>query len=335
MKSLHLKLIRAILLIVIASGFFIISCSTESKKPKNSIENLDLKGKVKSLVETNYYTEIKDGKIQKTKVLSVIICLFNEKGNFIERKYFDSDSIQISKSIFKYDMEGNLIEKITIDKAGDLAYKETYKYDGKENLIEKISLNNSAKSEYKETYKYDEKGNEIEMNSYITDGSLGVIYVFKDEGGNIINNKNKPYNGPGTKILNKYDEKGNKTEERLYKWDGMFDSKYINKFDVQGNKIESDVYNSNDSLIYKFIYEYDEKRNVIKEYNGDSEANMEVVTDRKYNDKGNLIEEIIYYQGNDSKNIYQYENYDKFGNWFLRIESGSYKIVTERVIEYY
>ena len=335
MKSLHLKSIRAILLIVIAGGFFIISCSTESKKPKNSLESIDLKGKIKSLVETNYYAETKDGEIQKTKVLSVIKCLFNERGNFIEREYFDSDSIQISKSTYKYDLEGNLIEKITIDKAGDLAYKETYKYDEKENLIEKISLNNSVKSEYRETYKYDENGNEIEMDSYITDGSLGVIELFKDEKGNIISYRNKPYSGPGLKIQYKYDEKGNKTEERHYKRDGIFDSKYINKFDDQGNKIESDVYNSNDSLIYLFIYKYDEKGNVIKEYNGDSEANMEVVIDCKYDDRSNLVEENIYYYGNDSKNIYQYENYDKYGNWFLRVESGSYKSITERFIEYY
>jgi YD repeat-containing protein len=199
--------------------------------------------------------------------------------------------------------------------------------------------------EAKATYKYDEQGN---MTEQITYRKQAFKTNFKDE------------SKIEDKWTYKYDEQVNQTEVNRYKPDGTIDSKATYKYDAQGNMIEQITYGSNTKPLtsgWKQTYKYDEQGNQIEmklSYDMNDYFNSKKIYN--YDAQGNMIEQITYRNKRDEqdkheiedkwkldrKYTYEYDEYDKNGNWTKRTEFRNTdpdqikpESVTERVFEYY
>lgn len=133
-------------------------------KNNNDLSELKLNGKVKTLIEIKFNVIVKDGIIKAgDQIISKRNFIFNEIGDQIEKKLYNTDISVYGKSRYKWDDNGNKIEHSIYD--------------------------SSDRLESKSTFKYDEKSNEIEWNCFISNGSLDIKYTYKydyDETGNWI-----------------------------------------------------------------------------------------------------------------------------------------------------
>jgi YD repeat-containing protein len=192
---------------------------------KNSLSELNLNGKVKSVVTSYYEAEEKFRDIEKGELEYSIEQEFNDDGNIVEGNSYNKEGELTSKSKFKYDDDGNLIEETIYDKEGELTYKWEYEYDDDGNLIESNRYNKEGELNFKLKFKYDD-GNLIEEKQYNEEGELTDKWEFKyDDDGNQIKVKHTDYSSDtketttSTYKYEEYDKKGNWTKRVLYRDD--------------------------------------------------------------------------------------------------------------------
>ena len=164
--------------IILATLSVLYLVSYGQSKKKNDLTEENLKGKVKSIKETTYEAVDKFGQIEKGNVFydrfsllfnSPFTIIYNEKGNKIEKNYYNSDGSLKSKTTYKYDKKGNNIEENTYDSDSRLNFKATYKYDKKGNNIEyNICYSDGSldKTTYKYKYEYDKNNNWTQQVTY-------------------------------------------------------------------------------------------------------------------------------------------------------------------------
>ena len=169
----------------------------------------------------------------------------------------------------------------------------------------------------KEAITYDTNGNLLTLKEYDAAGSLfdSIIYSHID-GDKVstfeeIDNPNKfkevisvPSDNQNKssdttyhyKYTYKHDNNGNVTEEALYQNDGSLWLKYVYK--IKGNQKEKLVYSEDGSLNQKYVYTLDDKGNEIEKFSYDTEKNKL-----------------------ESKETFEYLEFDAKGNWTKRITS--------------
>ncbi|MDC1197661.1 hypothetical protein N8035_02310 [Algibacter sp.] len=121
---------------------FILSCSTDKKK--NSLEEDNLKGNVKSVREFSFVAVDKLGEISKGARKTQIYKKYDDKGNRIEQDDYGSDGSLEYRYTFKYDDKGNEIERNRhkSDWIVDCEYTYKYELDTKNNWIKRIDFKN-------------------------------------------------------------------------------------------------------------------------------------------------------------------------------------------------
>ena len=279
------------------SILFMIGCNTNKSKIETDLEKQGFKGKVKSIKSTTYEAIEKFGEIQKVEEISKLLSSFNEKGNFIENILEENRKID-SKQTYIYNDQGNIIDKKEYDSEGNLKLQTTYNYDEKGNKLEENTFGGFGTQ--KTTYKYDDKGREVE--SLITLSFQGIngsaeLRITKeyDQKGNIIEEKNyNNHNKLSSKGIYTYDERGNKIKEIFINLDSKKpEEKNIYIYDKNNNKIEVQKYISG-NLSEKTIIKYDEKGNILEEHITDFNKNMSFKIVYKNDKIGNPIEKIYY-----------------------------------------
>ena len=76
---------------LIAVSFIVLSCTSQKTiKNKNDLSELKLIGKIKTFTESRFKAVDISGEIQNGNMQSKEIMLFNDKGNKIQRKFFQS-----------------------------------------------------------------------------------------------------------------------------------------------------------------------------------------------------------------------------------------------------
>lgn len=217
--------IRTLLFSLTLAVCFLVACSDDRpiNRPINALENMGLKGKVKTLTETIY--ETKDD-------ISKNISLFDDNGNLIEinsygNRPYDSNLTLRYKAIYKYDEKGREIEC-----DNGIGGRTLSKYDEKGNKTEEAlyrSADNRLLSKY--INKYDEQGNKLEEAEYDPNGRLIKSFTIKhDNKGREIERISGISDKFRSKI--KYDKRGNIIEDtnfgnpQKYKYD---------KYDKFGN----------------------------------------------------------------------------------------------------
>lgn len=346
LKLITMKKVNKIqLLFTVFSFLLFINFSQSQIPPKNDLEDLELIGKVKSLIQNEYEVSLKSGELIKGEIIndngSNFHLVFDEFGNKIQEISRNSKYLNgFEKFTYEYDSKGNKIEKIYYTPDGSFNTKYSYKYDDNGNIIEMSDSFSEGYLGNKYTYKYDEKENLVEYNDYLG-RKLDEKYIFEyDENGNEI--EENWYNSNGNlvkKWIKKYDDKGNIIENIFYYSEGKIDSRTIYKYDTNNNILEEIITDSNNNILSEEYNKYDNNGRIIEvKMNVPSYGDMKVKTLYKYDDKGNLIEQINNSSmgGRITKGKKKFE-YDKNNNWVKTIFfSGNKPLgLIERIIEYY
>ena len=251
------------------SILFMIGCNTNKSKIETDLEKQGFKGKVKSIKSTTYKAIEKFGEIQKGEKFSGFFYTFNKDGNFIE--CISDEKENNSRQTFIYNDKGNIIEQKEYDSEGSLKSQTTYNYDDKGREVESLitlsfqGINGSA--ELRITKEYDQKGNIIEEKNYNNHNKLSSkgIYTYDERGNKIkeifINLDSKK---PEEKNIYIYDKNNNKIEVQEYISENLSE-KTIIKYDEKGNILEKDLIDFNKNMSFKIIYKNDKIGNSIEQ----------------------------------------------------------------------
>ena len=140
---------KLILLLFIPLVF---ACSDDKKK---DLDEMNLKGKVKSLKETSYSAVEKFGEPVKDEFTSQTESFFNEDGFYKEYNFFNKSGELTEKQKYKSDDDGNIVESNWYDADGELLSKSKYKYDDDGNIVESNRYDKDGELLSKWKYKYE------------------------------------------------------------------------------------------------------------------------------------------------------------------------------------
>ena len=174
------------------------------KRPRTDAEEEFLKGRVKSVFETNEYL---DGTGSVSGIHDSDEMHFDENGNLLKRVFFDYRGNPSNVTVFGF-IDGKRVSKrgdeINYDynpplmvppgglgppsasgtkKPADSRYSESveYKYDSKGRLIERVTLGNRGEFDRKEVFTYD--GSKVSELTTDEDGkvSFKILRVYDDK----------------------------------------------------------------------------------------------------------------------------------------------------------
>ena len=179
----------------------IFSYSYSGVIPETDWKIKNLKGKVKSMVKTEYEYD-SSGKVEKTWVTETY---FNQQGYITDEVQYVDNRLNQS-IIYKNNSDGLPIKKDEVSRAYSYKYEETkdgnllvtIKEENVDNenfpLLEKITYNKNGKKVHhlvysgkelitNDTYIYNEKGNLIEIkNNIFHENSIKITYNYKANG---------------------------------------------------------------------------------------------------------------------------------------------------------
>ena len=276
--------------------------SIDTYEIKNDLEEMSLKGKVKSIKEISYKIFHQKGKYIKSEKGrednsgNDKLTSFNINGNITVDIDYDSNENITSKVIYKYDSKGHKIEGVLYNSNGNIVSKSIYKNDINGNVIEYINYNPNKSINNRVTYEYDDRGNKIKDEMYLRENHKYGLFTYK-------------YDSRGYLIeYGLYLRDANKLEDsNLY-----LESLAIYKNDVDGNRVETKSSQPPEKLRDELYFQYN--------------RNEDVIDTKIYNPKGNLISRISY----------KYK-YDEQNNWIEKAQfnNGSPMFILERKIQYY
>jgi hypothetical protein len=269
--------------------FLLLSCSIP--REYNDLNDLQLKGKIESLITFKYFPGIPND--------STLVY------NDFKRQYF-------------FNNKGYITEVSNFDSKGILENKESYAYklDRKKRIVEKSSINDYFSGytfKEKRTCSYDRYGRFISLKCYSND-KLKFILTYKYKGKK--NVQTNQYNGDSvlvsTTIVEKY-YKAKIAEIVEYDADGILNRRNTYKYDSIGNNIE-EIWYVGDSLDRRFVSGFDKKRNEIEVNAYDIYGNLTYQYHAIYDTKGNIITKTDFYPKNKELTTFKYL-YDENNNW--------------------
>jgi len=312
-----------------------LSTTALANEPKNDLESMHLKGKVKSVIVTKYSVVDKFGTLLKSQN-SEESFQFNKSGN--EEKYSHSNNGHlVAFHGSSFDQNGNKIETLYFNYAKQFEKKEAMVWDNNK-LVEKTTYDNLGDIADKLIIKRDYQGNDTADYQYDSKGKMIAHYQHIYENGNLsysisVDDKGSTflfeelaYNGQG-KIAKKTETIGRYTK--------------VTSFDEAGNDIEETFMNGQHSVEYDFRYKYDDQNNIIELKVLREAGNKEVeITNISDDDFANDGYKDMAYRNRSESYTCKYE-YDETGNiirkvkYKLKFGEQSPEELTEYKIVYY
>ncbi len=303
----------------IALALTLFSCTgiKEKKKEKNSLEQSNLKGKVKSVAQAEYTATDSAGQVLKGPLYETKHWVFDKKG-YLTSRHFHYKSDSIGDYIFcKYDSNEHLVSDSGKEYIG--TFWTNFLFDGNGNCIERdqnYSDNGKPKRGITTLYTVDKNGNPIEEDCY---------WGKKDS--------------LNYKAHIKYNDMGQETENAKFDNKDRLVIKEVRIYDEKGYEVEYQRFDKHDSLETKTVFKNDSLGKDIESTTFKGDGKMQSKLTRKYDDKGNNIETIFYKADGtvESSITCKFENFDKEGNWLREVymSDGKPNTIEERVIEYY
>ena len=172
---------------ILGVGFLLILPSCRHRVSRNFLETENLKGKVKTVTESFYPIEEKDGEMQKGKLFFKAVYSLDEKGNKISWKEFNEDGSMKWSAQSKYEDGGREVECDGYTSSGTLDWKSIYKYDEKGNRTEEEEYSANGVKNFRIVFRYDEKGVKSGREFYTADGALysKSVYVMDAYGNEV------------------------------------------------------------------------------------------------------------------------------------------------------
>ena len=280
-KSKRIIAIIPIVIIGISIAIFLMVTKKDTTKdkslPTNSLTELNLSGKVKSVTQTFALVVKRDGellrnddKYEYSEPNLVFRGIFNEEGYLIDSEgYLTGSEVSMTrvtgKITYKFDDSKRIIEKTNLDDE-HYYYQHLYSYNSTGYLIKEEIFNKVGKLNYIANYEYDSDWNLIQKKerSLIVESEISgsdITYTY-NEIGHLIEEKRVDANTAFSADIDVliYDENGNVVKVENYDWDGLFLFQTF-KYDKRGNKTEviSKRVDNSESLKEVFEYEYDKK----------------------------------------------------------------------------
>jgi len=227
MRNLYLILVSAILL----------NCSNETIR-KTDLDEMHIKGKVKSVKIFQYKAVKKNGKIKKEKIdnsgSSVSVNNqfdFNKKGMVTEQRKYISDRFS-KKFTYVYDDDLNILSKDYYDNSGNLLAESKFEnvHNSNGELIEEKEFMTGKNLDNNWTHKFFKNKNKVKKIDYSGEKSHEIREYFYDKNGNLIQEN---WNSP----------------------DGTIHMKTIMEYN-DGNLKQTSILDSKDSLISNQYFEY-------------------------------------------------------------------------------
>jgi len=272
-----------------------------------------------------------------------VVYFFNELGSLITHTRFGD------KRTYKYNTNNQLIKSNRYSlRYRFIIDRNKFRYDKNGNLIKKntkspvLILNNITLFYYNDFvihYTYNSNGNLIEdkrFNKLIIFRELWIHYKYQ-------------YDSLGNRIIEEELDRNKKGRVVVRKENKYLDDKLVETFTWK--EFESE------DLYLRDIYEYNEDgtlnvhTKIVYEYGSTEKESNKTINNYsyEYDSNGRLIEEtktVLYIQDNREtpreKTIWQYSDFDVYGNWGKRtfnyinyIDSETRQRLVERKIEYY
>jgi len=288
----------------------------------NFYESNNLKGKVKTLLEKNYFAETSLGIISKGESFFEYLNLdffivFNIQNKIIEYTSFESDCIVEKVVKLIYDENNLKREEIVFDSANFMIEKTNFIYDTNMKIIECNKFRNNQILIENKKFFYNEQNQLIEITTNNRSGKLINTIKYKHNKFGCIEREFKDYSEDMIyTIINKYE---------------------FNDIGLIDKKVEINKYSNNtDENRTIFIYTSDKK--IIIEYVNQNRKLPGYFNCYKYDKFGNITKKTIV--DIDFNFIFQYEYsyiYDLNNNWTTKIEyeNSIPWLITEREISYY
>ncbi len=187
---------------------------------KNDLKREKLKGKVRSVTESEYNGS-------HDSLMFKAVYKYDDNGNEEDFSTYSPTGEKLSKTTFKYNDSGKLVEENRYKADGSLNVRTTCKYDAKGNKIEEDNFDAGGVLFLKVLSKFDGKGNRIVKDSH---NEFGILFLKRnskfDEDGNEISAKEyDSHHGLQFTITYDYDgndKAGNWTRRTMYKNDDAF-----------------------------------------------------------------------------------------------------------------
>lgn len=268
-KSKRIIVIFPIVIIGISIAIFLMVTKKDTTKdkslPTNSLTELNLCGKVKSVTQTKALVVKRDGELLRIDgEYEYSEPELEFKGNFNKEGWvIDSEG----KITYKFDVNKRLVEKTNLDDE-HYNYQHLYGYNSNGYLIKEEVFNKVGKLKYIANYEYDSDWNLIHKTENRPSEGIqiygcDITYTY-NEIGHLIMEKEVDANTAFSADIDVliYDENGNVEKAENYDWDGLFLFQTF-KYDERGNKTEVITKRVNNSESFKeaFEYEYEKKGN--------------------------------------------------------------------------
>ncbi|MCL5246606.1 hypothetical protein M4I21_12345 [Cellulophaga sp. 20_2_10] len=304
--------------------FLILSCSTLvfAQKPKNNLELLDFKGKVKSVKEVYFVAKDSFGIAVKSEkeYNKYSIKNFNTKGYLTEEKTYKSGNRLKNKIKTTFDNQGNKAEiNQYYGKKEQLQFRQTREYNSHNKPI--VLKNYTAYSngdihlDAITKYTYDKKNRVTEENVFLPSGTLETKTLYKYNTQKKIVKLQNRYDSNGELSLRISEYKNPKKIVILYYLDGEPSSDNIYLFNSKEQNIEEQTSNLDGTV---------STSNKLT-YNTYGYKLTQISVEKKF---GTIIKEDYY------KFSYKF---DRYKNWTKKVisKNESFTLIIEREIAYY
>lgn len=276
---------------------FVLSCKSEEP---NDLIRMNLIGKVKTIIQDEYYAYIRGSEIEKSEPYRYKEGIknrmdFNSEGFIVAYEKFDEDGDFDYQERYTYNEDFNVTYSIKEDQNQNLIQESFSEFDDNWNLI--------VYTEYYESYiiskdsmVYDRHNNNIAHYQWNEYGNLVNIWENEfDKNGNQIKSKHVNPNEKTTWIAEyTYNKLGDRIQMEYVRYDGKhMKQKY--SYDNNGNQILEEL-SGNDTLIYRIDYEFDRYNNLVseKKYDGNNELDFQREYEYTFDNKGNWITRLEY-----------------------------------------
>lgn len=240
------------------------SCSKAVKTAGTDLQELNLKGKIKSVRTISYDAVDSAGVIVKGEKavnlpFSYTFLLFNGAGNLIRKDDYDSHGQIDSRWTYKYDGAGKLTEKNRYQSDGRLDLKWLYGYDHRNNLQRENSYrgDSSLYAEWKYNYNANGRLGQKELN-FPGVPVLDTKWTYQYNGNGYLAAENQY--GPGDSLMSKekyrYDKNGAVTEEIKYNAEGKIITKRVYKYNDRGDRIAYTNTRPGQHILTEWVYRY-------------------------------------------------------------------------------
>lgn len=299
-------------------------------------DNSDLKGRIKSVTESNYIIQNngkKNFSDQDIVIQDEMIKNFDRNGMLIDQSLISYVGGESKKWNFTYDMQKQLVEEAVYNNSG-LDETVSYFYSG--NKVVKKNFFKGADKIYQKSWFYEYVLGKL-VNEYWTDAQGKVnwraVYTY-DQAGNMVEKVWYVDERQTSKWVSKYDLQGNITYSAEFV-NGLIQNSEFYDYDNNGRLSELKAFKNNQLDVRK-VYEYnkdgdlrmewwyDESGKQIHRRNYDYDKAHRMISTFTWNSKSELLDKT-------------YWTYDSNGNWYQRIDYDKHTPVftVKRTINYY